>query len=123
MNLTKYFMIEAPMDDTFGPTDMPAVWNLQKYQPERGMFLNLAGDSHDAYSVVIDSALGLLGAAPHDMNRFLGEVKWMHDYLASKPAPSIPLPSTRRKPRPVRRCSIPSVPTVMPVSAPARACR
>jgi mono/diheme cytochrome c family protein len=90
MNLTKYFMIEAPMDDTFGPTDMPSVWNLQKYKPEKGMFLNLAGDSHDAYSVVIDSALGLLGAEPNDKDRFLAEVKWMHDYLANKPAPKYP---------------------------------
>lgn len=90
MNLTKYFMINAPMDDTFGPTDMPAVWNLQKYKPEQGMFLNLAGDSHDAYSVVIDSALGLLGAPPHDKERFLAEVKWMHEYLSQRPAPKYP---------------------------------
>ena len=90
MNLTKYFMIKAPMDDTFGPTDMPSVWNLQKYRPEQGMFMNLAGDSHDAYSVIIDSALGLLGAAPHDKDAFLAEVKWMHDYLSKKPAPRYP---------------------------------
>ncbi len=32
MNLTKYFMVKQPMDDTFGPTDMPSLWNLQKYQ-------------------------------------------------------------------------------------------
>src|SRR5690606_14546178 len=90
MNLTKYFMINAPMDNTFGPTDMPSVWSLKKYKPEQGMFLNLAGDSHDAYSVVIDSALGLLGAAPHDKERFLAEVKWMHEYLSNKPAPKYP---------------------------------
>jgi mono/diheme cytochrome c family protein len=90
MNLTKYFMINAPMDDTFGPTDMPPVWNLQKYQPERGMFMNLAGDSHDAYSVIIDSALGLLGAAPHNKQAFLEEVKWMHAYLTKKPPPKYP---------------------------------
>jgi mono/diheme cytochrome c family protein len=97
MNLTKYFMIEAPMDDTFGPTDMPSVWNLQKYKPEKGMYLNLAGDSHDAYSVVIDSALGLLGAEPHDKERFLAEVKWMHEYLSTKPAPKYPFPVDQAK--------------------------
>lgn len=90
MNLTKYFMIKAPMDDTFGPTDMPAVWNLQKYRPEKGMFLNLAGDSHDAYSVIVDSALGLLGAPPHDKEAFLAEVGWMHDYLSKKAPPAYP---------------------------------
>jgi hypothetical protein len=30
MNLTKYFMIKSPMDNTFGPTDMPAIWNLEQ---------------------------------------------------------------------------------------------
>jgi hypothetical protein len=52
--------------------------------------MNLAGDSHDAYSVVIDSALGLLGAPPHDKERFLAEVKWMHDFLSKRPAPKYP---------------------------------
>ena len=47
MNLTKYFMIRWPMDDTLGPTDMPSVWNLKKYHPERGMRMNFAGDSTD----------------------------------------------------------------------------
>ncbi len=92
MNLTKYFMIKVPMDDTFGPTDMPSVWNLNKYKPERGMFLNLAGDSHDPYSVIMDSALGLLGAAPHDKDDFLGQVKWLHEYLGAVRAPPYPFP-------------------------------
>jgi mono/diheme cytochrome c family protein len=90
MNLTKYFMIKAPMDDTFGPTDMPSIWNLQKYKAEQGMFMNLAGDSHDAYSVIMDSALGVLGAAPHDKQAFLGQVKWLHEYLLKEPAPKYP---------------------------------
>ena len=64
MNLTKYFMIKAPMDDTFGPTDMPSIWNLKKYLRRPARTMNWSGDSHDAYSVIIDSALGLLGAAP-----------------------------------------------------------
>src|SRR5262245_19755143 len=97
MNLTKYFMIKAPMDDTFGPTDMPSLWNLQKYKAEKGMLMNLAGDSHDAYSVIIDSALGLLGAAPHDKDAFLAEVKWMHDYLTKKAPPRYPFPIDQAK--------------------------
>jgi len=88
MNLTKYFMIKFPMDDTFGPTDMPAIWNLKKY--ENGKTLNWAGDSHDAYSVVIDSALGLLGAAPHDKQDFLGQVNWLVQYLSAKAPPKFP---------------------------------
>jgi hypothetical protein len=92
MNLTKYFMIKQPMDDTFGPTDMPSIWNLQKYKPERGMFLNFAGDSHDPYSVIMDSAMGLLGAAPNNKNEFLGHVKWLHEYLSAVPGPKFPFP-------------------------------
>jgi mono/diheme cytochrome c family protein len=97
MNLTKYFMIKMPMDDSFGPTDMPSVWNLQKYKPEKGMFLNLAGDSHDPYSVIMDSAMGLLGAAPHNKNDFLGHVKWMHEYLSAVQAPKYPFPVDAQK--------------------------
>lgn len=92
MNLTKYFMIELPMDDSFGPTDMPSIWNLKKYKPEDGMYMNLAGDSHDAYSVIMDSALGLLGAPPKRPEEFVGHVEWLHDYLRELPAPVYPLP-------------------------------
>lgn len=92
MNLTKYFMIKLPMDDTYGPTDMPSIWNLKKYQPEKGHTLNWAGDSHDPYSVVIDSALGLLGAAPHDKQDFLGQIDWLVAYLKAKEAPKYPFP-------------------------------
>jgi mono/diheme cytochrome c family protein len=97
MNLTKYFMIKQPMDDTFGPTDMPSIWNLQKYKPEKGMFLNFAGDSHDPYSVIMDSAMGLLGAAPNDKTEFLGHVKWLHEYLGAVPAPRFPFPVEQPK--------------------------
>lgn len=90
MNLTKYFMIRWPMDDSFGPTDMPSVWNLKKYQPENGHRMNFAGDSHDPYSVVIDSALGLMGAEPKDKDDFLGHIDWLVDYLKNKPAPKYP---------------------------------
>jgi mono/diheme cytochrome c family protein len=92
MNLTKYFMIRWPMDDSFGPTDMPSVWNLKKYQPEQGHRMNFAGDSHDPYSVVIDSALGLMGAEPKDKDDFLGHIDWLVDYLKNKPAPKYPFP-------------------------------
>ena len=97
MNLTKYFMIKAPMDDTFGPTDMPSIWNLKKYHPEQGHTLNWAGDSHDPRSVVIDSALGLLGAAPHSKQDFLGQVDWLLDYLGNKPPPKFPFPIDEKK--------------------------
>ncbi len=92
MNLTKYFMIRAPMDDTFGPTDIPAIWNLGKYHWDKGHRLNYAGDSHDVYSVVIDSALGVLGAAPADKADFAAQVKWLQDYLTHKAPPKYPFP-------------------------------
>jgi hypothetical protein len=90
MNLTKYFMTKQPMDDTFGPTDMPSIWNLQKYKADQGMFMNFAGDSHDAYSVIMDSALGLLGAPPAHKQDFLDQVAWLHEYLGKLPAPKYP---------------------------------
>ena len=96
MNLTKYFMIKLAMDDTFGPTDMPSIWNLKKYDREETT-LNWAGDSHDAYSVVLDSALGLLGAPPHDKKEFLGQVDWLLQYLRDKAPPAFPV-----KPDPVK---------------------
>ena len=92
MNLTKYFMIKWPMDNSIGPTDMPSVWNLKKYVYEKGQRMNFAGDSNDAYSVVIDSALGLLGAAPHNKKDFLSHIDWLVDYLKNKPAPKYPFP-------------------------------
>ena len=54
--------------------------------------MNHSGDSHDAYSVIIDSALGLLGAAPKDNDEFLGQIKWLQDYLANLPPPKYPFP-------------------------------
>ncbi|MCB1961197.1 MAG: c-type cytochrome [Rhodocyclaceae bacterium] len=90
MNLTKYFMIQWPMDETFGPTDMPSIWNLGKYKPEQGHRMNFAGDSHNAYSVIIDSALGLLGAPPKRNEDFLAQVDWMLQYLTAARAPAYP---------------------------------
>jgi hypothetical protein len=92
MNLTKYFLLNWPMDDSIGPTDMPSVWNLKKYKPEKGMLMNLAGDSHDARSVIIDSALGLLNAEPHDRDDFLKQIDWLVSYLSEKQAPKYPFP-------------------------------
>jgi len=54
--------------------------------------MNWSGDSHDAYSVIIDSALGLVGAAPKDNDEFLGQVQWLQDYLSAKKPPAYPLP-------------------------------
>jgi mono/diheme cytochrome c family protein len=92
MNLTKYFLLKAPMDNSIGPTDMPSIWNLKKYRPEKGMLMNLAGDSHDARSVIIDSALGLLSAAPHDKDDFLQQIDWLVNYLSELQAPKYPFP-------------------------------
>ncbi len=97
MNLTKYFMIKFPMDDSIGPTDMPSLWNLNKYKPEKGHLMNLAGDSHDAHSVITDSALGVLGAAPHDKEEFLRHITWFENYLGSYPAPRYPFPIDQQK--------------------------
>ncbi|MDQ8023136.1 MAG: hypothetical protein REI94_14965 [Moraxellaceae bacterium] len=92
MNLTKYFMLEWKMDDTLGPTDMPSLWNIDKYKPEAGQRMNWAGDSNDPRSVIIDSALGVVGAAPRDNAAFLREIDWLHTYLAKYKAPKFPLP-------------------------------
>jgi len=90
MNLTKYFLVGTPMDNSIGPTDIPSIWNLKKYDRD-GVTLNWAGDSHDKYSVIIDSALGLLGAAPKSNEEFLGQIKWLEDYLSAKAPPKYPL--------------------------------
>jgi len=97
MNLTKYFMIRWPMDDSFGPTDMPSVWNLTKYRPELGHRMNFAGDSHNPYSVIIDSALGLMGAEPKNTDDFLGQIDWLLTYLSAKNAPLYPFEIDSRK--------------------------
>jgi hypothetical protein len=97
MNLTKYFMIKAPMDDTFGPADIPAVWNLKpSTSGTRAPLPNYAGDTHDVHSVMIDSALGVLGAAPANKADFLAQVKWLQDYLSRPAAAEIPLPGRCR---------------------------
>ena len=89
MNLTKYFMIGEPMDDTFGPADLPPIWNLKKYDDDNTT-MNWDGATYDAYSVVIDSALGVIGGEPHDKEDFLREVDWLLEYLREKPVPKWP---------------------------------
>jgi mono/diheme cytochrome c family protein len=91
MNLTKYFLLKLPMDNSTGPTDIPSIWNLKKYDRE-GTTMNWAGDSHDAYSVIIDSALGVIGAAPKNKSEFLEEVRWLQQYLREKAPPKFPFP-------------------------------
>lgn len=97
MNLTKYFMIKAPMDDTFGPSDMPDVWNLKQYDPAKGSRPNYAADTHDVYSVVIDSALGVLGAPPKNNGPFLEQVDWLKAYLSELQPPKYPFPIDQAK--------------------------
>jgi hypothetical protein len=115
MNLTKYFMIRAPMDDTFGPTDMPTVWNLKKYVWDKGHRMNYAGDSHDAHSVIMDSALGVLGAPPANKADFLAQVQWLKDYMSELPPPKYPFPVDKPPaPPPASRCSTPTAPPATP---------
>jgi cytochrome c5 len=70
---------------------MLPIWNLKKYDRE-GTTMNWAGDSHDSYSVIIDSALGVIGAAPKNKNEFREEVKWLQQYLREKAPPKFPFP-------------------------------
>ena len=97
MNLTKYFLTTSPMDDTLGPTDMPSVWNLKKYKSHAGTRMNLAGDSWNANSVIIDSALGLLSKAPPSNDLFLQQTGWLEGYLGNYPAPKYPFPIDQAK--------------------------
>ena len=97
MNLTKYFLTDSPLDETLGPTDMPSIWNIKKYKTRQGTRMNFAGDSWDANSVIIDSALGLLGAGPRDNQAFLEEVSWLNKYLDEYRAPSFPIRSDEPK--------------------------
>ncbi len=89
MNLTKYFMLEMEEDGTYGPSDFPSIWNLQKYKPEEGMRINWDGATYDAYSVLVDSALGVI-AEPQD--DFEEQMQWLLDYLLKLQAPSYPFP-------------------------------
>jgi hypothetical protein len=89
---------------------MPSIWNLQKYSlgpkvndPRCGKDalpndrMNFAGDSCNARSVIIDSALGLLGAAPPSNQIFLNEIDWLESYLSKYPPPKYPFPIDQGK--------------------------
>jgi mono/diheme cytochrome c family protein len=112
MNLTKYFLTTSPLDDTLGPTDMPSIWNIGKYksQPRTPLKveqfncaansltrMNFAGDSCDAHSVIIDSALGLVGGAPGSNKVFLDEIAWLTKYLENYKPPKYPFPIDQTK--------------------------
>jgi mono/diheme cytochrome c family protein len=85
MNLTKYFMLQMPEDGSFGPADMPSIWNLDKYKP--GTSLNWDGATSDPRSVIIDSALGIMVKPQRD---FKAQIDWMENYLRKQPAPKYP---------------------------------
>ena len=126
MNLTKYFMLKLPMDDSFGPTDMPSIWNLKKYDSPTNR-MNWAGDSHDA--VLGDHRFGARPdrqrVGPKDKAAFLHQIDWLKDYLRNKPPPKYPFavdsakasagkavfdrnaPDATRATRPARRCRSP----------------
>ena len=87
MNLTKYFMLELEEDGTYGAADMPSIWNLKKYDPARGMTMNWDGATHDARSVIVDSALGIIVEPQED---FEEQVAWLEDYLGNRPPPAWP---------------------------------
>jgi hypothetical protein len=89
MNLTKYFMLNMPEDGTYGPTDCPSIWNLNKYQPEEGMRLNWDGATYDARSVITDSALGIVAKPQAE---FAAHMDWLVEYLGSLPPPPYPFP-------------------------------
>jgi hypothetical protein len=78
---------------------MPSIWNLKKYKTREGTRMNFAGDSWDANSVIIDSALGLLGAAPASNQVFLDEVRWLNKYLDEYQAPKFPFSIDQAKAR------------------------
>lgn len=87
MNLTKYFMLHLAEDGSYGPADMPSIWNLDKYKP--GTRLNWDGATKDPRSVIIDSALGIMVKPQRD---FKAQMDWMEQYLRKLPPPAYPFP-------------------------------
>jgi hypothetical protein len=95
----------------------------RKYVWDKGHRMNYAGDSHDAYSVIMDSALGLLGAAPANKEDFVEQVQWLHGYLSRTAAAEVPVRHRRRQGgRGQSRCSTPTAPAAMPANSPAGRC-
>ena len=86
MNLTKYFMIEMPVDDSIGSADFPSIWKLKNRE---GHALNWGGETLTPLAVIIDSALGL-GAPPGEP--FMQRMREIEAYLKELPAPKYPFP-------------------------------
>ncbi len=85
MNLTKYFMLGRKEDGSYGPADMPSIWNLDKYRD--GMTMNWDGASWDPRSVLVDSALGIVIKPQHD---FEEQMQWLESFLRKRPPPTYP---------------------------------
>jgi hypothetical protein len=82
MNLTKYFMLKSPMDDSVGPTDMPAVWNLKKYsRPGHDAQLRRRQPRRPLGGHRLRARL--MNAKPKSNDEFLRQVRWLEDYLAT----------------------------------------
>ena len=93
MNLTKYFMIELPMDDTLRADRHAVDLEPEEVRSREGMTHELGW--RQPRRVFGDHRLGArVCSAPRRKNNeeFLGEVKWLQDYLSAKPPPKYPFP-------------------------------
>jgi hypothetical protein len=84
---------------------MPSIWNIGKYKAieevtgrKDSTRLNFAGDSYNADSVIIDSALGLVNAQPRSNKEFLAEKDWLYKYISSYKAPKFSEVYSPKKP-------------------------
>ena len=101
MNLTKYFMLEAADGRQLRPDRHAVDLEPQEVRQRRTEHaMNWAGDSHDAYSVIIDSALGLLGSeSPKDKDGFPRQIDWLQGLPAQQAAAEVSVPDRRREGR------------------------
>ena len=70
----------------------PTAGDLESAEIQTREWLSQFRETSRSLSVIMDSAMGLLGAAPNNKNDFLGHVKWLHEYLSAVPAPKFPFP-------------------------------
>jgi hypothetical protein len=90
------YVREGPLrvDGHYGSTQFPAVWNLAKYEKDKGQGeaqrLNATGDGLNPPTVVRESLLGMLGPEASDRNRVESEAARLTNYLRAKPAPAFP---------------------------------
>jgi len=112
MNLTKFNLLQLPMDSSVDNTDFPSLWNLGKrvqqgrnwpaddyaltadwaglgIPHESLMLMNLDGATTSWRSVIIDSALGLQA---EDSPFFRERMADLEAWLLDLPAPRYPLP-------------------------------